>query len=121
MLSNISGTQLLLGTPYGAGYLSDSSGNNISLTSVSGSTTSVNQSPFPASSTPISIFNTSATTAIIYDSSTAFVQGINSSGTTISTNSLSPTGSFTVTFDTPTALSSNIQTFTLQSAPHRTS
>jgi hypothetical protein len=121
MLSNISGTQLLLGTPYGAGYLSDSSGNNISMTSVSGSTTSVNQSPFPASSTPISIFNTSSTTAIIYDSSTAFVQGINSSGTTISTNSLSPTGSFTVTFDTPTALSSNIQTFTLQSAPHRTS
>jgi hypothetical protein len=118
MLANISGTQLLLETPSGASYLSDTSGNNITLNKVNGSPSSVNQSPFPSTSQSIALFNTSSTSATVYASGAGFVQGNNSAGTTITSIATPPSGSFTIAFDTPTALASSVQTFTLQSAPH---
>jgi len=118
MLPKIAGTQLFLETPYGASFLSDSSGNGIVFTKVSGTPTSVSQSPFPLVTSVLPIFNSSSTTATIYDNGGSFYGGANSSGSTVTTISSSPTGSFTVSFDSPTAISSNISTFTLQSAPH---
>ena len=118
MLSRISGTQLLLETPAGSSYLADSSGNNIVMTKVSGSPSSVSQSPFPLSSSALAIFNSTSTTATIYDNAGSFYAGANSSGISVTTNSSSPTGSFTVIFDTPTALSTAVNSLTLQSAPH---
>jgi hypothetical protein len=64
------------------------------------------------------IFNTSSTVATIYDTTTAYVQGVNSTGTTVTTNSISPTGSFTVSFDSPVALATELQVLTLQSGTH---
>jgi hypothetical protein len=118
MLPNISGTQLLLNTAFDASYLNDSSGNNVVVTKVSGTPVSVNQSPYPLTSTTLALFNTSYTSATVYMSGAGFVQGSNSVGTTVSSLSSPPSGSFTVAFDTPTALASAVQTLTLQSAPH---
>ena len=118
MLPKIAGTQLLLETPSGASFLSDSSGNGIVFTKISGTPTSVSQSPFPLVTSVLPIFNSSSTTATIYDNGGSFYSGANSTGSTVTTISSSPTGSFTVSFDSPTAISSNISNFTLQSAPH---
>lgn len=122
VLDAIPGTQLLLNTPSGANYLMDLSPNNISLSN-NGSVTSSTESPFPGTYTQLppkigSIYGASATTATIYASSGTFLRGANSLGTTVTTNSSSPTGSFTVSFDTPTALSATVVNLTLQSAPH---
>ena len=118
MLPKIAGTQLLLETPSGANFLSDSSGNNIVLTKLNGNPTSVAQSPFPLTSSALTIFGSSSTTATIYDNAGSFASGANSAGTTVTTLTSTPTGSFIVLFDSPTAISTNISTFTLQSAPH---
>ena len=118
MLSNIPGTQLLLETPSGASFLNDTSGNNITINKVNGSPISVSQSPFPSTSRAIALFNTSSTSATVYASGAGFVQGSSSAGTTVTSVSNPPAGSFTISFDTPTALSSSVQTFTLQSTPH---
>ncbi len=122
VLSSISGTQLLLDTPSGASFLTDLSPNNLTMTNT-GAVTSSTDSPFPGSYTQLpasvgALYATTSTTARIYDSSGSFVQGSNSSGTTVTTNSTTPTGSFTVSFDTPTAISSNVTNFTLQSGSH---
>ena len=118
MLPNIAGTQLLLETPSGGSYLSDTSGNNITLNKVSGSPVSVSQSPFPATSRALALFNTSNTSATIYASNGSYLAGANSTGSTVTTVSNPPSGSFTVSFDSPTALASSVQALTLQSAPH---
>lgn len=122
VLSAISGTQLLLDTPSGANFLMDMSPNNISVTNT-GSVTSSSESPFPGSYTQLpatigALYGTSATTATIYDNSGSFFQGANSLGTTVTTNSSTPSGSFTISFDTPTAISSTVVNLTLQSTPH---
>jgi hypothetical protein len=46
------------------------------------------------------------------------VPGANSTGTTVTTNTTAPTGSFTVSFDSPVALATELQILTLQSGPH---
>jgi len=121
MLTSISGTKLLLETPNSSGFISDTSGNAVTITQVNSGLTSSSASPFPASTSPLSIFNSSSTNAIVYDTTTSFVQGFGSTGTTVTTNSTTPTGSFTVSFDSPVALAATVKTFTLQSLPHRTS
>ena len=118
MLQNISGTQLLLNTAFDSTYLNDSSGNNVVFTKVSGTPASVNQSPYPLTSSALALFNTSNTSAMIYANNGNYLPGANSSGSTVTTISNPPSGSFTVSFDTPTALASSVQTLTLQSAPH---
>lgn len=64
--------------------------------------------------TPLSLFNTDSTTAVIYDNSGTFEVGTGGTGTSITSGS----GSFTITFDTPTALSSTVFKLTIQSGKH---
>jgi hypothetical protein len=121
-LTNISGTSLLLSSPSGLNFSTDYSSNALPATN-SGSVTSSTDSPFPGTSMTLPsallpIFNTSSTVATIYDTTTAYVQGVNSTGTTVTTNSTSPTGSFTVSFDSPVALATELQALTLQSGSH---
>lgn len=65
-------------------------------------------------STPLTLFNTDSTTAVIYDNSGTFEVGTGGTGTSITSGS----GSFTITFDTPTALSSTVFKLTIQSGIH---
>lgn len=65
-------------------------------------------------STPLTLFNTDSTTAVIYDNSGTFEVGTGGTGTSITSES----GSFTITFDTPTALSSTVFKLTIQSVKH---
>lgn len=65
-------------------------------------------------STPLSLFNTDSKTAVIYDNAGTFEVGTGGTGTSITSGS----GSFTITFDTPTALSSTVFKLTIQSGIH---
>jgi hypothetical protein len=121
-LTNISGTQLLLNSPAGINFSTDYSSNALSPTNL-GSVASSTDSPFagtgitlPATLSPI--FNLTSTVATIYDTTTAYVAGTNSAGTTVTTNSTAPTGSFTVSFDAPVLLATELQVLTLQSGAH---
>lgn len=121
-LSAISGTQLLLNSTVGASNLVDSSPNAF-LPVLHGTPTGDALSPFPGTFTTLPamvspLFSSNNTTARIYANGSTFVRGANSSGTTVTTNSIAPTGSFTVSFDSPVAISSTVQNFTLQSQPH---
>lgn len=121
-LTNIPGTSLLLSSPSGLNFSTDYSSNALPATN-SGSVTSSSDSPFPGTSMTLPsallpIFNTSSTVATIYDTTTAYVAGANSTGTTVTTNSTSPTGSFTVSFDSPVALATELQALTLKSGSH---
>ena len=121
-LTNISGTQLLLNSPTGVNFSTDYSSNALTPTNL-GSVASSTDSPFPGTgftlpATLSPIFNTTSTVATIYDTTTAYVLGTNSTGTTVTTNSTAPTGSFTVSFDSPIALATELQILTLQSGPH---
>ncbi len=63
---------------------------------------------------PLPIFNTSATSAVIYDNSGTFTIGHGAAGTLVTSGS----GSFTVTFASPVALASSVAKLSLQSASH---
>ena len=63
---------------------------------------------------PLALFNTSSTNAVIYNNAGSFQGGIGASGSTITSGS----GTFTVTFDTPIATSASVASMTLQSGPH---
>ena len=121
-LTNISGTQLLLNSPAGVNFSTDYSSNALTPTNI-GSVASSTDSPFPGTGMTLPaalspIFNTTSTVATIYDTTPAYVPGANSTGTTVTTNSTAPTGSFTVSFDSPVALAAELQILTLQSGPH---
>ena len=64
--------------------------------------------------TPLSLFNTDSTTAVIYDNAGTFEVGTGGTGTSITSGS----GSFTITFDTPVALSSTVFKLTIESGIH---
>jgi hypothetical protein len=64
-----------------------------------------------SSSTPLALFNSSSTKAVVYDNDGAFSPGVGSSGITIT----GATGTFTVTFSTPVAQSSTVFKLTIQS------
>jgi hypothetical protein len=64
-----------------------------------------------SSSTPLALFNTTSTNATVYNNNGTFSPGVGSSGMTIA----SGTGTFTVTFNTPVALSSSVFKLTIQS------
>jgi len=62
----------------------------------------------------LSLFNTNSSVATIYDNAGSFQTGHASNGTTVSSGS----GTFTVTFTSPVALSTNVSKLTLQSLGH---
>jgi hypothetical protein len=64
-----------------------------------------------SSSTPLALFNSTSTKAVVYDNNGAFSPGVGSSGMNIT----SGTGAFTVTFNTPVAQSSTVFKLTIQS------
>ena len=67
-----------------------------------------------ASSTPLTIFNSTSTEAVVYNNNGTFTRGIGSNGSTVSSGS----GTFTVTFDSPVALASSVYKLGIQSKKH---
>jgi hypothetical protein len=65
-----------------------------------------------SSGTPLALFETSTTSAVIYNNAGTFQKGIGMSGLTVSSTS----GSFTVTFTNPVAQSSSVFKLTIQSS-----
>ena len=66
------------------------------------------------SSTPLALFNTTSTSAVIYNNNGTFQAGAGSTGATVSSGS----GTFTVTFTSPVALTSAVFKITLESGLH---
>ena len=64
-----------------------------------------------SSGTPLALFNTSSTAAVIYNNAGAFSRGLGSTGMTVA----SSTGTFTATFTVPVAQSSDVFKLTIQS------
>jgi hypothetical protein len=69
-----------------------------------------------SNSTPLALFNTTSTAAVVYNNSGTFSGGIGSTGMTVA----SSTGTFTATFTAPVALASNVFKVTIQSGAHTT-
>ena len=67
-----------------------------------------------SSGTPLALFNTSSTAAVIYNNAGAFSRGLGSTGMTVA----SSTGTFTATFTVPVAQSSDVFKLTIQSGAH---
>ena len=67
-----------------------------------------------SSNTPLSIFNTSSTNAVVYDNAGTFQVGIGGTGATVTSGS----GTFTVTFSSPVASTASVYKLLLQSGPH---
>ena len=67
-----------------------------------------------SSGTPLALFNTSSTSAVVYNNQGAFSRGIGSTGMTVE----SSTGTFTATFTVPVAQSSSVFKLTIQSGLH---
>ena len=75
-----------------------------------------NISFFDASnSNALPIFETTTSVATVWNNGGTFVEGYNGTGSTITSGS----GTFTVTFNSPVALSSDAQKITVESAEHR--
>jgi len=66
------------------------------------------------SSSPLAIFNTSSTSAVVWNDGGTFKLGTGSSGMTIAQSA----GTFTVTFTSPVALSSTVFKLTVESGAH---
>ena len=64
--------------------------------------------------TPLSIFNSTSTTAVVYNNSGTFQMGVGGNGASIS----SGTRTFTLTFTTPVAASATVAKITVQSSAH---
>jgi hypothetical protein len=67
-----------------------------------------------SSSTPLAIFNSTSTSAVIYNNAGTFSPGAGATGMTVA----SSTGTFTATFTTPVAQSSSVFKLTIQSGLH---
>jgi hypothetical protein len=65
-------------------------------------------------STPLALFNSSSTNAVVYNNKGAFSSGIGSTGMTVE----SSTGTFTATFTVPVAQSSSVFKLIIQSGLH---
>jgi hypothetical protein len=61
--------------------------------------------------TPLAIFNSTSTSAVIYNDAGTFKAGVGSTGMTVTSGS----GTFTATFTSPVALASSVSKITLQS------
>jgi hypothetical protein len=69
-----------------------------------------------SSGAPLALFNSTSTSAVVYNNNGAFSRGIGSTGMTVE----SSTGTFTATFTVPVAQSSNVFKLTIQSGVHTT-
>ena len=67
-----------------------------------------------SSSTPLALFNTSSTSAVIYNNGGSFQAGAGSTGATVSSSS----GVFSITFASPVALASSVSKLTVESGAH---
>ena len=67
-----------------------------------------------ASSTPLTIFNSTSTEAVVYNNNGTFTRGIGSNGSIVSSGN----GTFTITFDSPVALASSVHKLAIQSKKH---
>jgi hypothetical protein len=67
-----------------------------------------------SSSTPLALFETSTTSAVIYNDNGTFLPGIRVTGMTVESGA----GTFTATFTTPVAQSSSVFKLTIQSGLH---
>ena len=67
-----------------------------------------------SSSTPLAIFNSTSTEAVVYNNAGTFQLGVGSTGTTLTPG----TGTFTVSFTSPVALSASVAKVTIQSGIH---
>ena len=97
----------------GAFYFSSVSVSNIP-SSCNGSDFTINAYG-ESNSTPIAIFNTSSTNAVIYNNAGVFELGV---GTLTGASITSGSGIFTITFTNPVALSSSVFRLTIQSSAH---
>jgi len=68
-----------------------------------------------SSSTPLAIFNSTSTNAVVYNNNGTFELGV---GTLTGASITSGSGTFTITFTNPVALSSNVVKLTIQSGAH---
>lgn len=66
------------------------------------------------SNTPLALFNSTSTSAVIYNNAGTFELGVGSTGMTVASSS----GTFTATFTAPVALSSSVFKLTIQSGAH---
>jgi len=64
--------------------------------------------------TPLALFNSTSTSAVVYDNAGTFQVGLGGTGTSITSGS----GTFTVTFTTPVATAASVFKITMQSAAH---
>jgi hypothetical protein len=69
-----------------------------------------------SSSTPLALFNSTSTDAVVYNNNGTFQKGIGSTGMTVSSGS----GSFTITFTNPVAQSSSVVKLTIRSTVDQT-
>ena len=65
--------------------------------------------------TPLALFNSTSTNAIVYNNAGTFESGMGTTGMSVSGSS----GSFTVTFTNPVSLSSSVYKITIQSGVHK--
>ena len=70
-----------------------------------------------SSSTPLALFNSTSTNAVVYNNNGTFQKGIGSTGLTVSSGS----GTFTITFTDPVAQSSSVFKLTIRSGLDQTS
>jgi hypothetical protein len=67
-----------------------------------------------SSSTPLALFNSTSTSAVVYNNNGTFQAGTGSTGATVSSGS----GTFTVTFSSPVALASAVYKISVESRTH---
>jgi len=63
---------------------------------------------------PLSIFNSTSTNAVVYNNAGTFEAGAGSAGITVSSGS----GTFTATFTSPVSLATTVSKITIESGPH---
>jgi hypothetical protein len=116
-----SGATNLTLTP-NASFTNASSGGNFYFSSVkvSGIPADCNGNDFTinaygnSSNTPLALFNSTSSNVVVYSNSGTFEAGAGGTGFSV----LSGSGTFTVTFDSPVAVSSTVFKLSIQSGPH---
>lgn len=68
-----------------------------------------------SSSTPLALFNSTSTAAVVYDNAGTFQAGTGGTGMSVSSGS----GTFTITFASPVATSDAVYKLTIQSGAHQ--
>jgi len=122
MTTACSGSQALTVTPYSTFVNSSGAGSYyLSSIKVSGIPSSCNGFDFTinayglSDNTPLAIFNTNLTSAVIHNNAGTFQLGVGTTtGASISTGS----GTFTITFSNPVATSGSVSRVTLQTGDH---